>query len=248
MIYVCGDVHGRYDIQKLYDFANGKGKNLTKADYLIVAGDFGILWDQEETQKERELKKTHDSFPWTTLFVDGNHENHARLDELPVEYKFGYSPIGRVSSSIYHLKRGYLYSIPSVLSGGTDILSVFTFGGGYSIDKAWRDPGISWWERELPSDEEYARGRKTLEHCGNKVDVVITHTAPRRIFMEMKNELMLANKNAEPELYLQDYFQQIAMENQFSRWIFGHFHYDWTSSKDPRFSCHYKGEPILLAY
>ena len=41
-----------------------------------------------------------------------------------------------ISDSICHLMRGQVFDI--------DGKTFFTFGGGNSIDKAWRTPGVSW--------------------------------------------------------------------------------------------------------
>lgn len=57
MIYVCGDVHGDYDIAKLKLL---KEKDiLTENDYLIICGDFGGVWFKPEGsfyQEEEELR------------------------------------------------------------------------------------------------------------------------------------------------------------------------------------------------
>ena len=44
MIYVCGDIHGRQDISKLNSKKFKEGKSLTKDDYVIICGDFGLVW------------------------------------------------------------------------------------------------------------------------------------------------------------------------------------------------------------
>ena len=40
---------------------------------------------------------------------------------------------------------------------------------------------ISWWAQELPSDEEYAEARHSLDSVGWEVDYIITHCAPTSI-------------------------------------------------------------------
>ena len=44
MIYVCGDVHGDYDIGKL-EYLKSLDI-LTEDDYLIICGDFGGVWSR----------------------------------------------------------------------------------------------------------------------------------------------------------------------------------------------------------
>lgn len=42
-IFVTGDIHGGYDIWKLEPINFLEGNDLTKDDYLIICGDFGII-------------------------------------------------------------------------------------------------------------------------------------------------------------------------------------------------------------
>ena len=44
-VFVCGDTHGTHTIHKLRNFRNHGGAHLTKDDYVIVCGDFGLLWN-----------------------------------------------------------------------------------------------------------------------------------------------------------------------------------------------------------
>ena len=46
MIYVTGDMHG--DIERLYD---PSFKKLKEGDTLIIAGDFGFLWDDQKKKR-----------------------------------------------------------------------------------------------------------------------------------------------------------------------------------------------------
>lgn len=49
MIYVTGDIHGEIDISKL----NTQNFSQAKAgDYLIVCGDFGLIWDMKPSRAE----------------------------------------------------------------------------------------------------------------------------------------------------------------------------------------------------
>lgn len=71
-IFVTGDTHVRHDIQKLEKENFAAGETLCKDDILIICGDAGIVWLDEE--KDRELIAWYDSRPWTTVYCDGNHE------------------------------------------------------------------------------------------------------------------------------------------------------------------------------
>ena len=43
MIYITGDTHGLKDIGKLFSF--NLVNRLSEKDFMIIAGDFGIIWD-----------------------------------------------------------------------------------------------------------------------------------------------------------------------------------------------------------
>lgn len=81
MIYVTGDTHGDW-ISRLNSNAFPEGKTLTKDDYVIICGDFG-LW--HDTKEERYNLKWLSEKSFTTLFACGNHENYDRLYQYPVE-------------------------------------------------------------------------------------------------------------------------------------------------------------------
>ena len=83
-VYVTGDVHGRaeYGASRFAFKSWPPGRTLTRDDVVIVAGDFGFVWDGSNA--ERYWLDWFESKPWTTCFVDGNHENHHALAELPV--------------------------------------------------------------------------------------------------------------------------------------------------------------------
>lgn len=82
MIYITGDIHG--DPTRFSKEAFPEQSKMTKEDYVIVCGDFGLVWDQMESRTEEYWLNWLQNKPFTTLFVDGNHENHDRLDAMPV--------------------------------------------------------------------------------------------------------------------------------------------------------------------
>lgn len=216
MIFVTGDTHGEFERFSSKNFP--EGRDLTKDDYVIIAGDFGGIWDvNRPSDREKYWMGWLSKKPWTTLFVDGNHENFDRLDSLPVEERFG-APVGVTHSihPIYHLKRGYVYNI--------DGRKIFTFGGGYSIDIMRRSPHVSWWPRELPSHDEYNRGLQNLKDNGNKVDYVITHSCSMSDFDKMSQIFDMIHKEGDPEKQLRNYLDIVQSHVEYERWFCGHFH------------------------
>ena len=232
MIFVTGDTHGIKDFTKLNIFDSS---NMTKKDYVIVAGDFGAIWTPYPSEMESLLIKMYDDFPFTTLFIDGNHENHERLSRLKTIGKFG-ADVGRVSNSVYHLRRGRIYTI--------DDKKIFCFGGAKSIDKHLRIVDVSWWKEEEASFEEMNEGLSNLERVNYKVDYIITHTAPSKMISQLEKLLVKKFKEENPYIageigsmgyetgdttskFLQEVYDRVS----FKHWWFGHFHQDIKSKE-----------------
>jgi len=214
VVFITGDTHG--DFTKFSSKNFPQGKDLTKQDYMIIAGDFGGIWDVNVSKATENYNLNWlNSKPWTTLFVDGNHENHNRLDVLPVISKFD-DQVGQVRDSIFHLKRGRVYII--------DGMKFFIFGGGYSIDKARRIPQVHWWPQEMPSYREYMLGLQNLSLHENKVDYIITHTCSKSKFQEMSQVFDMIHKEADEENQIREYFDNIQSTVDFKKWYCGHFH------------------------
>ena len=85
-IYVTGDIHAEPDRFNTENFP--EQKEMTKDDYVIICGDFGGVWNKDgESKMETSALDGLDGKAFTTLFVDGNHENFDRLYAYPVEKK-----------------------------------------------------------------------------------------------------------------------------------------------------------------
>ena len=106
MIYVTGDTHGDW-VSRLSTDAFPEQKEMTKEDYVIVCGDFGI-WN--DTKQERYNLDWLEDKPFTTLFVDGNHENFDRLYAMPVSEWHG-GKVHEIRPSVLHLMRGEIFEI-----------------------------------------------------------------------------------------------------------------------------------------
>jgi len=213
-IFVAGDTHGgeANDLFKLNSKSFPDGNELTKEDYVIIAGDFGLVWSLNRSNEKESywLNWLHEK-PWTTLFVDGNHENHDRLEQLELVEMFG-SKVGKVNDSVFHLKRGEIYTI-----NGLDIL---TFGGGKSIDKERRKEFISWWRQEEPNESEYFNCLQSIKKFDYKVDAVITHDCSARI------HALFDFPRHEETTQQQKFFDNLEKDLDYKKWYFGHYHDD----------------------
>ncbi|WP_419055800.1 metallophosphoesterase, partial [Gemmiger sp.] len=178
-VYVTGDVHGRaeYGASRFAFKSWPLGRTLTRDDVVIVAGDFGFVWDGSNA--ERYWLDWFESKPWTTCFVDGNHENHHALAELPVREWSG-GLVHEVRPHVLHLMRGGVFDI-----AGTTVLAM---GGAASNDRQYRKEGRSWWPEEMPSEEEMDHCRASLNRVGWRADYVVTHEAPAALARELCRE------------------------------------------------------------
>lgn len=217
-VFITGDLHGNIDIKKLNSKNFPEGNSLTKEDYVIICGDFGLVWNN--SAEELYWRKWLDEKPWTTLFVDGNHENFNLLNDYPIcEWKGG--RIQKISSSIYHLMRGEVYED----LGG---YRIFTFGGAYSHDRQYRTENKTWWRAEMPTKEEAKRADLTLAAVDNDVDIIITHDCPSHIVRSIcPYDIITHQVDIE---YGNDYedinyeLEYIYNKINFKEWYFGHYH------------------------
>lgn len=239
MIFVTGDTHGEWSRFSTISFP--EQNEMTRDDFIIVCGDFGIWHDCAE---ERYLLDWLSEKKFTLLFVDGNHENYDRLigGEFPV-MDFHDGKAHKIRENIYHLMRGYVFN----LCGN----KFFTFGGASShdIDDGILNPEdykdkkalaedynrrtnagqmlrinhISWWENELPSKEEMDRGLESLASVNNSVDYVITHCLPSSVVAHMYAG------DDEPDTETK-YFEELLQNGlTFNKWFAGHYHVDGTT-------------------
>jgi hypothetical protein len=211
-VFVTGDTHCPQDIHKLNTKYFLEGKNLTKDDVVIILGDFGLLWSNIKDKEEKWWTQWLNNKPWTTLFLDGNHENHSRLSQLPETNMFG-GKVGVVSHSIFHLKRGEVYTFNNK--------KAIAIGGAMSIDKQYRTEFISWWKEELLSYQEESYVLEQIQN--HNPDFILSHTCPQFLIPHILNDIC---KYSDPT---SKFFSHVLdTYEDFEHWYFGHFHRDIT--------------------
>lgn len=238
MIFVTGDTHGQIDYYKLKRFAQDN-KYLTKKDFVIIAGDYGAIWDKDSLEADLD---EYSKLPWTTLFVDGNHENFDIINSYPVEIWNG-GKVHKIREDIIHLMRGQVFE----LEGKT----IFTFGGGTSIDRAIRIEGLSWWRQEMPTYDDVDEADRNLAKYNKTVDYIITHSCSLETLYRMSlYPLSIKRKRRKDgEIILEQEFrvrrEKLApcLDNAFlssfetvkyKHWYFGHYHLDCWISENQR--------------
>ena len=208
MIYVTGDVHGSLDIGKLNTKRFPQQKSLTKSDYVIACGDFGLVWDNRKS--DLYWREWLSEKPFTTLWVDGNHENFDLLYQFPVTEKIG-GKVREIAPAIFHLERGQELTF--------DGKTCYVMGRAESRDKAFRKEHISWWKEEMPTIEEMWRGIDALNAYDWSVDYVISHCAPRSVQIKINKQLF----DNDP---LVSFLEAVRLDLDFKKWFFGHYHVD----------------------
>lgn len=218
-IFVTGDTHGEIDYHKLTTKFFPIQKDLTKNDYVIIAGDFGVLWSsytkyspKEISRRDQYLINWYNNKNFTTLWIDGNHENHNAINKFPVEIWNG-GKVHKISDSIIHLMRGQVYNIDNRI--------FFCMGGADSIDKYGRIENVSWWKDEMPSYDEYVEAMNNLEKVNFNVDYVITHCCGTQLLSRL---VTMHNEGDELTQFLWHLEKDFGL--QFKHWYFGHHHQD----------------------
>ena len=220
-VFVTGDIHGWLDIGKLTPDRWPAGTKLRRCDFVVICGDFGLVWNNPITLEEKFFIDWLDSRPWTTLFVDGNHENYDLLDTFPTKVWHG----GKVAvlpgtRNVIHLLRGQIYEMGRYGRW-------FCMGGAPSHDIKSRKQGISWWPREVPSKQEYDEGWANLRRVGFSVDYVFTHDVPRSLRRFAMARHYDASREQDDSLsaYLQRVEEHLD-KRRLKMWYAGHYHDD----------------------
>ena len=162
-MFFLGDTHG--ERRFMSDFLNSDEK------YCIQVGDFGFIFkynDYKWNHFINDFQKYHsDKIIFTVL---GNHENFDSIEKMPQVIKFG-ARCRKIRDNIFAIERGEVLQLE-----GKNILCV---GGADSIDKQWREYGISWWPQESISDDEVERAIENgLSDKYKSIDMIVSHAMP----------------------------------------------------------------------
>ena len=223
-VYVTGDCHAVFD--KLW-----YNRNLSAGDYVIVCGDFGLLWADNDYY--RNCCKKFENVPYTVLWVDGNHENYDMLGRFEIEKWNGGLVQHIVRDKVLHLCRGQIFNIEGK--------SFLALGGASSHDisdgildkddpewklkayelertgrRMYRVKGLSWWEQELPTEAELLSMREVLKQV-TSVDYIISHCASSSI----EERMGYSEHNR-----LTDFLNEVETRIKLKHWFFGHHHHD----------------------
>ena len=182
---------------------------------MIICGDFGLVWNNSAS--EQYWLRWLDARPFTTLFVDGNHEGFSLLNSL-LETTWNGGAVHQVATSILHLKRGQLFNI--------DGCRIFTMGGATSseYDRTHRIQGKTWFTEEIPNEQERTTALETLDAADWDCDFVITHCAPSSSAQGISEHT--DRLKIHPMDEYTDWLQTIQDRLTYRHWFCGHYHID----------------------
>jgi len=206
-IYVNGDWHGIEGMSRISSKNWKESIDFTDENYLIVLGDFGVIWDAESQKQIEYLTKWLSQKKFKLLFVAGNHENFDLLNEYPIKEWNG-GKVGVISEQILWLKTGHIFNIQDK--------TIAVFGGASSIDKIYRKENVSWWAEEIPSKEEMEAFVMRLDKIDWKVDYLLTHTTSN-----FEANFLCRNDKVDE---VSDYLGFIKEHLDYKHHYFGHFH------------------------
>ena len=221
-VIICGDFGGIWSYDSRYDETMSAFRETT-------------AFEHGESKRERYWLDWLSEKNFTVLFCDGNHENYDRLEKAYPEVAFHGGRAHQIRENVFHLMRGYVFELDGCrifVFGGAEshdisdgILRPYEFSSesefervhkrAYDANLQVRVDHVSWWERELPTQEEMDRGIRELEKYGNQVDFIVSHCGPRNVV----SAAGFAEKNV-----LGMYFDKIVDTVEFKKWFFGHYH------------------------
>lgn len=210
MIYLTGDTHGRFD--RIGSFC---GKMQTsRDDILIILGDAGINFHAGALDILR--KEYLAKLPITLLCIHGNHER--RPESLPYydeqEWHGGNVYAEERYPNILFAKDGEVYDL-----NGRKAIAI---GGAYSIDKARRIEGQSWWADEQPSPAIKARVEKALDLLNWQIDIMLSHTTPLKY--EPVEVFFPGIDQSKVDKSIEEWLGSIEDRLEYRKWYCGHYH------------------------
>lgn len=211
MIYITGDTHGSFE--RIKTFCEKMGT--TKEDILIILGDAGINFSGGERDKFK--KEYLEKIPVTLFCIHGNHERRPyNIKTYKEKLRYGGTVYAEEEyPSLLFAKDGEIFD----LNGKKTIV----MGGAYSIDKMMRLMfGGGWWPDEQPSEEIKQYVESQLDGVNWKVDVVLSHTTPRKY--EPTEVFLKGVDQDDVDKSTEDWLDSIEDRLDYKKWYAGHYH------------------------
>lgn len=223
-IILTGDTHS--DVSRILRLDMPE---LTKDDYVIVLGDFGVVW-RNDVMMNTVLKQLSEK-NFTVCFVDGNHENFDTIEKIQTITNWNGGRAGILPHGIVHLLRGEIYQIGDRTIG--------VCGGANSIDKHYRIEGYSWWPQEVITDSNILNFIDNLDKLRatgkDKLDLMLSHDCPASIVPAIA---LWSGINGASIDASETQLERIRCMVDTTKWYFGHWHIN--KRIDEVFECLYE--------
>jgi hypothetical protein len=202
-IVFLGDHHGVW-WELLWELENKKIRDC----YVVSVGDCGIGFLDKKTELSR-IQTLNDDFKSRNinfLGIRGNHDDPSY-----------FTGDDRIQLSNFELIEDY-----SVYEHSSKLIQFI--GGAISIDRTGRQEGKSYWKGEgLNFDKDKLQ----------KVDILVTHTAPSWCFPQQFNEMVYGWAKEDDSLLRELTKERSVMDEIFevckpTLHLYGHFHSSWT--------------------
>lgn len=150
----CGDWHGNTAwATSTIDTLGQRG-----VSHILHLGDYGYTFSEDFVDSVEAACARQNV---ALMFVDGNHDLHEFLWQLPLDE----DGFGILSDHVRYIPRGQRWNWWG--------LTFMGLGGATSVDKQWRNPYTEWWPTEKITISDVYRAVE-----GGRVDVMIAHDAP----------------------------------------------------------------------
>lgn len=168
LICAAGDIHGAID--RMYDeILAFEGTLGIRFDCVLHVGDFGIWPDPSRIDKATRKHDGAGDFgkwfaerraaPRKTIFIKGNHEDHAWLDDQLSD---------EILPGLHYLRNGRTID----LGEGRDVVRIGGIGGCYSPTDYSRK------SKKLVGSEKAHYTHDEIEALGKGIDILLLHDAP----------------------------------------------------------------------
>lgn len=171
-------------------------------DASVQVGDFGVGFSGENPCSAMLTQQAQAR--GNHRFIRGNHDNPEVCHDWPA-----FIPCGTVD------EHGILY-----------------VGGAYSIDAAYRTPGLSWWPDEENSDEFFEQVIDSAIY--NRPEVIVSHDAPYPVTVGLGDPRFGPVRRTRTSHWL----EKLWAAHSPRLWVFGHWHKDFDEAiGTTRFVC-----------
>ena len=211
IFYLTGDKHG--DFNPIKSFC--KDREMERENTFIILGDTGLNFylDRRDHWKKETLARLAPTF----FCIHGNHEARPSAE-------LGYH------ETVYHDGRVMVQDeYPNILFPIDGEVfdfcghSCLVIGGAYSVDKDTRlAHGWPWFPDEQPCLETKDRVEQVLADRNWQVDVVFSHTCPRKY--EPIESFLPGIDQSKVDKSTEDWLGEIEQKLSYQRWYCGHYH------------------------